>query len=295
MATDGVKIIDGDTAHDVYWGIMDLYDSGADLETIFKKYPLSITESGDDFDDEIYITACGLAYWEIGQMTADKLTYIKSIIDKGACVSEWAEEDEKSGKARQKVLDKYFEKISNPNLKVRPRKKYRKITNLYFQPDDLLTFRLKDGSYCAVICALVSQHRGQCNYILVPTTYKSDKKPVVEDILNKEILGGTIFSSFSQEQAKAFQPDIERIWKFIGRTNVAFGVVQIAVTHQNFTELKDKFEKIGTLKIAESLKRPQSLGYESSFEGFENIFSDLDNHIRIFKQEKYPVKVLCDI
>ena len=34
MSTDGVKIIDGDTAHDTYWGIMDLYDSGADFNTI---------------------------------------------------------------------------------------------------------------------------------------------------------------------------------------------------------------------------------------------------------------------
>lgn len=34
MATDGVKIIDGDTAHDTYWGIMDLYDNGATVETI---------------------------------------------------------------------------------------------------------------------------------------------------------------------------------------------------------------------------------------------------------------------
>jgi glycine dehydrogenase len=31
MATDGVKIIDGDTAYDTYWGIMDLCDIGADV------------------------------------------------------------------------------------------------------------------------------------------------------------------------------------------------------------------------------------------------------------------------
>ena len=29
MATDGVKIIDGDLAHDTYEYIMELYDSGA--------------------------------------------------------------------------------------------------------------------------------------------------------------------------------------------------------------------------------------------------------------------------
>ena len=40
MATDGVKIIDGNTAHDTYWGIMDLYDSGADFDIISKEFPL---------------------------------------------------------------------------------------------------------------------------------------------------------------------------------------------------------------------------------------------------------------
>jgi hypothetical protein len=34
MATDGVKIIDGDLAHDTYEYIMELYDSGASAEII---------------------------------------------------------------------------------------------------------------------------------------------------------------------------------------------------------------------------------------------------------------------
>src|SRR5690606_13306361 len=108
---------------------------------------------------EIYVTACALALWEIGYMTEEKLPYVKSIIDKGACVKEWTESSEKEGKARQKVLDKFWKKISNPNLKVRPRKKYRKITNLLFQPDDILTFKLKDGNYRVVICAYINQYR----------------------------------------------------------------------------------------------------------------------------------------
>jgi len=31
MATDGVKIIDSDTAHDIYSNIMDMYDGGATI------------------------------------------------------------------------------------------------------------------------------------------------------------------------------------------------------------------------------------------------------------------------
>ena len=40
MATDGVKIIDGDLAHDTYWGIMDLYDSGVEIQEIPESDPI---------------------------------------------------------------------------------------------------------------------------------------------------------------------------------------------------------------------------------------------------------------
>jgi hypothetical protein len=297
MATDGVKIIDGDTAHDTYWGIMDLYDSGADFDTINKEFPLIQTDYFDDFDNEIYVTSCALALWEIGQMTDDKLAYVKSIIDKGACVKVWTEEyDPKAGKARQKELDKFWKKISQPNTKVRARKKYRKITNFYFQPDDLLTFQLKDGNYRAVICASIDQYRGQCNYILVPTTYNSNKKPTVEDLKDKEILGRQIGSGYDQQTTREMQPGIERIWELTGgNCNFFFGVIKLAVDHKDFINFKDRFEKVGTLKIVEGLKQTGSFGYEENFDRFETIFSDLENHIKIFQQQKYPVKTLCDI
>lgn len=39
MATDGIKIIDGDLAHDTYEYIMELYDNGASAEIIKKEIP----------------------------------------------------------------------------------------------------------------------------------------------------------------------------------------------------------------------------------------------------------------
>jgi len=297
MATDGVKIIDGDTAHDTYWGIMDLYDSGANFDTINKEFPLIQADYFDDFDNEIYVTSCGLAHWEMGQMTADKLAYIKSIIDNGACVKVWTDEtDPKEGKARQKELDKFWKKISQTNTKVRARKKFRKITNFYFQPDDLLTFQLKDGNYRAVICASIDQYRGQCNYILVPTTYNANRKPTVDDLKDKEILGRQIGSGYDQQTTKERQPGIERIWELNGRNcNFFFGVIKLAVDHKDFINFKDRFEKVGTLKIIEGLKETGSFGYEENFERFETIFGDLENHIKIFQQKKYPVTTLCDL
>ena len=56
MATDGTKLIDGDTAHDTYWGIMDLYDSEAELNMILNEFPLEQPDYFDAF--ECYIKKC---------------------------------------------------------------------------------------------------------------------------------------------------------------------------------------------------------------------------------------------
>jgi hypothetical protein len=296
MATDGVKIIDGDRAHDTYWSIMNLYDSGVELEKIEQEVPLINPDYFDDFDNEIYVTSCGLAYWEIGLMTGDRLLYIKSIIDKGVCVKEWDEEYDNAGQARQKVLDRYWRKISQPNNKIRNRKKYRKVTNFHFQQDDLLTFKLSDGNYRAVICSSIDQYRGNCDYILIPTTYNSSKKPTVEDLLDKEIVGRKIGSGYDRDTTQQHQPGIERIWAFEGVNHTFFfGLDKIGVSHKNFFNFKDKFECVGTLRIVEGLKETGSLGGESDFEGFERVFKDLDSHIKIFQAQKYPVRVLCEV
>ena len=296
MAIDGIKIIDGDIAHDTYWGFMDLYDKGVDFELIYKELPLIQADYLNDFENEIYVTSCALALWETGLMTPEKLFYIKSIVDKGACVKKWAENNKEQGKARQNELNKFLKKISKTNTKVRPRKNYRKISNLYFQPDDTLTFQLKDGNYRAVICAKIEQYRGKCNYILVPTTFNSDIKPTFNNLEDMEILGRTIGSGYSQDTTREMQRGIERIWNLLGgNCNFFFGLVQLAVDHKDFIGFKDKFEKFGTLKIVEGLKETGSFGYESNFEGFETIFGDLERHIRVFEYKKYPVKALCDL
>lgn len=296
MATDGIKIIDVDRAHDTYWGIMDLYDSGADFHTINKAFSLVQVDYFSDFDHEIYVTSCALALWEIGQITEGDLAYVKSIIDKGACVKAWTKNNEKDGQARQKELDKFWKKISQTNEKVRAIKKYRKVTSLYFQPDDLLTFQLKDGNYRAAICVTIEQYRGQCNYILVPTTYNSSKKPTVKDLKDKEILGLEIGSGYDQRTTREMQSGIERIWNLSGgNCNYFFGVVQLAVDHKDFINFKDRFEKVGTLKIIEGLKKTGSFGYEDNFERFETIFSDLENYIKVFQYKKYPLIILCDV
>lgn len=105
MATDGVKIIDGDIAFDTYNGIMDLYDSGGTAESIREQVPFPPEGYADDFDYEVMVTAYALAFWEMGFISDDIIAEVKRVMDKGACVKSWTEEcGAKAGKARQKNL-----------------------------------------------------------------------------------------------------------------------------------------------------------------------------------------------
>lgn len=297
MATDGIKIIDGDLARDTYEQIIDLYDSDASLEIIKKEVPFVKRDYGTDTDfyHEIFVTSYALAFWQIGEMTETILEEVKRVVELKAGVKVWIEEcDANEGKKRQKELDKLLKKISVPNLKVRKRKKFKLIKNFYFQPDDLLTFQLSDKNYYAVICAKVTQYRGQCTYDLVATTYKGKNKPTVEDLKSCFIAGRRIPCSFDTKTVLQMQPNVDEIWEYVKQNNFIFGLPYKLVTHRDIISFKDKFEVVGKLRIKESFKKDGGYRYESSFDRFEDIFIDLDKHMEVFREQKYPVTLLCE-
>ncbi|SEN20935.1 hypothetical protein SAMN05192574_102777 [Mucilaginibacter gossypiicola] len=298
MATDGVKIIDGDIAHDTYWGIMDLYDNKVDFELIKEKFPLKELSHFDDFDNEIYITSCALAYWEIGKIDAEMLSLVKKVIDKGGGVKIWAERSINESKARLRELERFWKKISQENVKIRAPKTYRTITNLYFKPDTALTFKHFDGNYRVIICIDIIQHRGSCDYRFVLTTYNANEKPTLDKLSNSEIIGRKMGTGYDQSETRAMQPGIERVWNFEkeeGNCNFLFGVVQFGTSHKNLSSFNSKFESVGPLKILPALKMMGALSGFSAFEDFEAEFFDLEKRLRIFGNKKYPVKVLCDL
>lgn len=225
-------------------------------------------------------------------MTQKRLEYIKQVISKDVCVKEWTSYSEKEGKSRKNVLTRYLKKISSENTKIRKRKKYRKISNFIFNENDILTFKLDDNLFRAVICVKIEQYRGNCNYWLVPTTYCSSKKPTYELIKDEMILGGMIPSGYNRETTKKLQQGIERIWNYLdknGNRSSFFGFVVEAIEHKDFLKIKSRFEKAGQFKIADGLKKAQSFGYADNFEQYKQYFSGLEK-----RGKKYPIKIMED-
>lgn len=306
MATDGVKIIDGDTAHDTYEGIMDLYDSGATIETIRSKNPFPQVDYYDDFDYEIYTTAYALAMWEIGHMTDDVLQEVKRVIDKGACVKSWTEEyGAKAGKARQKELDKLLTKISSENQKVRKVKKYKTISNLLYDENDVLVFQLADKNYYATILFKIVQYRGHCTYEFGKTSYKDSNIPTLEAIANAEIIGRKIPSGHGMDMTAILSIGFEEMMKEGGIEEIlkkeaektgsfVIGMDKTAIDHKDLINFTDKFQKIGQLKIKTAYKDTGSYGGSSDFDDFTREFPDFDNYIQVFKADKFKIADLLE-
>lgn len=302
MATDGVKIIDGDTAHDTYWNIMDLYDSGATAETIRTKVPFPQVDYYDDFDYEIYTTAYALAMWEIGFITEEVIQEVKKVIDKGACVKIWTEEhDAKSGKQRKKELDKLWNKITSENAKVRKRKKYKLIDKFLFDINDVLAFKLSDKHFHVTILLNVTQYRGECTYKFGKILYKSQTLPTIEEIKNSQIVGRKIPSGFGMDMTSILAMGFEELQKQGGIDEVLkreaertgsyeIGMNMTGIDHRELINFTDKFTKIENLNLKEVCKQMGSLGGASTFDELTREFKDLGNYIKVFQEGTFEIK-----
>lgn len=301
MATDGVKIIDSDTAHDIYRGIMDLYDSGATFEAIRTKIPFPLPDDYDDFDYEIYTTAYALAAWEIGAITDDILQEVKKVIDKGACVKGWTEDyGVKAGKQRQKELDKLWQKITSTNTKVRKRKKYETIDKLLFDINDVLAFQLEDRNYYATVLLNITQYRGACTYKFGKILFKGEKVPTIEEITKCEIIGRKIPSGAGMDMSAIFsmsfdemqqQGGIEALLKREAERTGSYivGMNMTGIDHKDLVDMSEKFTRVGNLQLKEECKQQGSLSGAVIFEELTSEFQDLHNYIKAFGEDTFKI------
>ena len=105
---------------------MDLYDAGESIETI-KTVVGQLQTDNDDVDDEIFITAYALALWEIGQLNEEILSQVALAIKRSAFVNYLTQSEDapNEGCKRQQVLDRFWDKISQPNLRLERVDSYR--------------------------------------------------------------------------------------------------------------------------------------------------------------------------
>lgn len=263
MSVSGVKIIDSDIAHDTYHGIMELYDMNYQLGDIEEAFPIMTLPDLDPLENEIYVTAAALAYWELGFLTQDNLALVKQIISKSESIKAWSEVKENYGKARKKELDKFILKLSEPNNRTRNRKAPAKTPNLCFHPNDILAFKFEDNNYGLALCYDVFKDGRKFFYMLSPFAFREPDLPDLEQILSLEYFDSG-------------------------------GLVTTGIEHETMIKLADKFVKFADVPLKKSsLQRGRlSFGFMDEQKLFDDIFYDLDYKLLNHIYKKRPLKSL---
>lgn len=262
MAIDGVEIIDSDLAHDVYNLIMEMYHSGESAYSIRNKMN-EFHAASCEMDYEIITAAYALAMWEIGELTTEQLQNMRDIVTKGAS-SQWNDIYSEAQKERQKVLNKFLQKIEQPNLKIKKRKRYEKLISL-FSEGEVLAFKI-NHCYRCIIFERFYQYRQDAYYSFVATTYNSNVEPTIENILLEEI-----------PVAK--------------RANTGeYGIRTLDIPYKFMEKHKSHFLKLAILNLD---KKAANSGFSRLLSGLDNL-QDMEQEMNdILLGEKVGLYVCC--
>jgi len=241
MAIDGVKIIDNDTAHDIYDNIIEAfkYDT-CGMEDLREEFGSMEDEFiDDDLEHEIYITAYALAMWKIGGITEKQIQDVKELVAKGA--DDYWNKVEEDGKAkRQKELEKLLKQISKPNEKIIKQYVFKEVDETLFEPDEVFAFPFGDGTYGATFLIDYFYDRLELYYQFGEVILKTPHLPTLEEVLASKVFG---------KKGQGFEK---------GRT----------VGHKKLKTFRNKFQKIGTIKIRKAEKAMMKACPASSFKDF---------------------------
>ncbi len=223
MAIDGVKIIDSDTACDIYNYVTESYKDGLSADKIIEEILADEKDYCiDDFYSEIYWTALAYSLWKIGHLPGDIKKKALEIIEKGANEF-WIEIDGKALKQRQKNLDKLAVQLETENPKPIKVPKSKIIRKPYFKTGDVLAIKF-DDEYGVCFVSSVDEGPRKLEYNLACTRLLQKEKPSIDDFLSSKIACG------KQDTSYCLKTDC---W----------------FNHKDLGQLIDRFEKIGRVEL----------------------------------------------
>ncbi len=223
MAIDGVKIIDSDTACDIYNYVTESYKDGLSADKIIEKILADEKDYCiDDFYSEIYWTALAYSLWKIGHLPGDIKKKALEIIEKGANEL-WLEIDEKALKQRQRNLDELVIQLESENQRPIKVSKLKAARTPYFKTGDVLAIKF-DDEYGIGFVSSVDEGPRRLEYNLACTRLLQKEKPSIDDFLSSKIPCGKQNTSYCL------------------KTDCWFN-------HKDLGRIIDRFEKIGRVEL----------------------------------------------
>lgn len=227
MGTWGTAIKDNNAFADIYSEFFDLYNKGAQPDTISKKVVEDNWEILEIEEEKNSLWfAIVLAQWETKSLDPKVLSTVEDIILSGADLKIWLDlgASEQDIKKRKIALDKFLEKIESDKPKAKPRKR-AKVKTPIFATGECLVFKLANGNYGGAV-VLAADDNPETAYNLVATTrLNQSSKPTLKDFEDAEVL----ICNFGQWRDKPdvtwympdlFYKDYSDIYELIGKLSV---------------------------------------------------------------------------
>ena len=217
MAIDGVKIIDSDSAHDIYIAVVEAWKDGRPMADILAEVRAWEQDfCFDPWETEIYWSALAFSLWKVGHLPDDVRDKTLQVIAQGAC-EDWLKIDSKARIKRQKELDGLKSKIIAPNPKPLSRAKLP-ITQLkpLWSEGDVLSVSLPNGQFGACILVVLQQTPRKIDYHFAIVNLNQSTPPTLDEIGNASISfhasGGFLENCWiNQKTAKAMLPYVDRV------------------------------------------------------------------------------------
>lgn len=265
MAIDGIKIIDSDSAYDIYNDITERYKDREEVAKIIQDWRNEAQNCcSDALHTEIYWTALAYALWKIGHLPNDIQQKALAIIQNGAS-EEWLKIDAKAQKQRQKALDKLAEQIQSDNPKPLKQPKLTTKKTPYFELGDVLAIELPQGYGICFVSEVIQTPR-KLEYHLACTQYLKGSLPTIDDFLNSKIACG------KDNQAFALKTDC---W----------------FNHKDLGEILPHLKKIGRVKMS-----PYKLWTLSPAHNLEDMYDKITEEPRHYGgKTQYIYDMIIDI
>lgn len=258
MAIDGIKIIDSDLGYDIRNQIMEAYDYNENLTEVLTNVEAWETEVLDDaIQHEIFITAYAQCLWELGLLNEKWQQKAGQIVEKGAS-SLWEKFGKNTQEKRQKTLEKFWEKISQPNPKPRKSKNYKKITDFIFTENEVVAVKLANNTFGFLILVDIDHENGQCYYGFAKINYVSEYIPTLDFLKNQYVTA---------------------------RKGLGFDS-PVLIKHKDLMKLQPYFQALGKLFINPDPNVKRFGTYRGNVKNYEELIEDWTGD---FDQKQYPL------
>jgi hypothetical protein len=160
---------------------------------------------------------------------------------------------------------------------------------------DFLAFKASDNRYKVIFCTSTNKDRSHHSYKFAATSYDSDLKPSIKDIIPSYFYGIGIrknsdYKPYTDEQ-------LERMWQF--HPNIkpyCLYSYSILIFRKEFFKMRDSFLYLGNLSVAYNLDTNGSaVFYPGTIDFLDKFFTkNLQNEMADKGQRKFLIQSILD-